>query len=172
MANIRRVDPFSEMLSLRDAMSQLFEDSFVNPSRSSRGDQLSMALDVSETQDGFVVDAVVPGLKPEDLDITIQDNVLVIRGETRQEHQTGDKQSNYHIMERRYGRFSRAVSLPTAVKADEIRATLENGILHLEIPKAEEVKPRKISVTKGRSLQGNTVDVHNENGHTQAVGQA
>ncbi len=172
MANIRRVDPFSEMLSLRDAMSQLFEDSFVNPASLSRADHLSMPLDVSETQDGFVVDAVVPGLKPEDLDITIQDNVLVIRGETRQEQQTGEKQSNYHIMERRYGRFSRAVSLPTAVKADEVRATLENGILHLEIPKAEEVKPRKITVSGGRSLEGNTFDVHHENGKSQAVGQS
>lgn len=172
MANIRRVDPFSEMLTLRDAMSQLFEDSFVNPARLSRGDQMSMALDVSETQDGFVVDAVVPGLKPEDLDITIEDSVLVIRGETRQEQQTGNKQGNYHIMERRYGRFSRAVSLPTAVKADEVRATLENGILHLEIPKAEQVKPRKITVNSTRSLEANTVDVHHENGHSQAVGQS
>ncbi len=172
MANIRRVDPFSEMLSLRDAMSQLFEDSFVNPASLSRADHLSMPLDVSETQDGFVVDAVVPGLKPEDLDITIQDNVLVIRGETRQEQQTGEKQSNYHIMERRYGRFSRAVSLPTAVKSDQVRATLDNGILHLEIPKAEEVKPRKISVSSNRSLEDNTVDVERHNGQTKTVGQS
>jgi HSP20 family protein len=157
MANIRRHDPFSEMLTLRDAMSQLFEDSFVSPARMGSRQSLSMALDVSETQDRFLVDAVVPGLRPEDLDITIQDNVLLIRGETRQEQQNGDKQANYHIMERRYGRFSRAVTLPTAVKSDSVHATLENGILHLEIPKAEEVKPRKISINGGRSVQHQTI---------------
>ncbi|MDP9310449.1 MAG: Hsp20/alpha crystallin family protein [Chloroflexota bacterium] len=159
MSNIRRFDPFGEMLSLRDAMGQLFEDSFVNPARMGSRDALGMALDVSETQDSFVVDAVVPGLKPEDLDITIQDNVLMIRGETRQEQQTGQKQANYHVMERHYGRFSRAVSLPTAVNADQVRATLEHGILHLEIPKAEQVKPRKITVNNSSAHQ-QTVDVN------------
>lgn len=171
MANIRRIDPFGEMLSLRDAMGQLFEESFVNPARmGGRGNALGMAVDVSETQDSFVVDAVVPGLKPEDLDITIQDNVLLIRGETRQEQQTGDKQANYHVMERRFGRFSRAVSLPTAVNADQVRATLEHGILHLEIPKAEQVKPRKITVSNGNG-QHQTVDVNSEREQSQALGQ-
>ena len=170
MANLRRIDPFGEMLSLRDAMGQLFEDSFVNPARMGSRDALGMPLDVSETQDNFLVDAVVPGLKPEDLDITIQDNVLLIRGETRQEQQTSEKQANYHVMERRYGRFSRAVSLPTAVNTDQVRATLEHGILHLEIPKAEQVKPRKITVSNGHS-QNQTVDVNTENLQTQARGQ-
>ncbi len=170
MSNIRRFDPFGEMLSLRDAMGQLFEDSFVNPARMGSRDALGMALDVSETQDNFVVDAVVPGLKPEDLDITIQDNVLLIRGETRQEQQTGNKQANYHVMERRYGRFSRAVSLPTAVNADQVRATLEHGILHLEIPKAEQVKPRKITVSNGSSQQ-QTLDVNSQNEQSQARGE-
>ncbi len=171
MANIRRHDSFNEMLSLRDAMSQLFEDSFVRPARMGGREALNMALDVSETQDSFVVDAVVPGLRPEDLDITIQDNVLLIRGETRQEQQNGDKQANYHIMERRYGRFSRAVSLPTAVKADHVQATLENGILHLEIPKAEEVKPRKITVNSGREAQTQTIDITDEHAQAKALGQ-
>ena len=159
MANMRRWDPFNEMLSLRDAMSQLFEDSFVSPARMSTGNTFGMPLDVSERQDSFVVDAVLPGVKPEDLDITLQDNVLTIRGETRQEQQTGDKQSSFYLKERRYGRFSRSIRLPTAVQSDTIRATLENGILHLEIPKAEEVKPRKITINSGHQLQGQTVDV-------------
>jgi HSP20 family protein len=161
MANIRRFDPFGEMLTLRDAMNQLFEESFVNPARMGSSNAFSMPLDVSETQDGYVVDAVVPGLKPEDLDITIQDNVLTIRGETRKQQQTGDKPSNYHIMERRYGRFSRSISLPTAVKADDVRATLEHGILHLEIPKAEEVKPRRITVNGSRTFENPSVEVQN-----------
>ena len=171
MANMRRWDPFGEVLSLRDAVSQLFEDSYVNPTRMGASNAFAMPLDVSETQDEFVVDAVLPGLKPEDLDIVIQDNVLTIRGETRKEQQSGDKQANFHLLERRYGRFSRSVSLPTAVKADEVRATLENGILHLEIPKAEAVKPRKIAVNSGRSLGGQTVDVTNSTERAQERGQ-
>lgn len=171
MANLRRVDPFGEMLSLRDAMNQLFEDSFVSPARMSASNVLSMPLNVSETQDGFRVEAVVPGLKPEDLDITIQDNVLTIRGETRQEQQTGDQKTNFHVLERRYGRFSRSISLPTPVQAGGVNASLENGILHLEIPKAEQVKPRKIAVNGGRSVLQQTVDVNNQPEQEQARGE-
>jgi HSP20 family protein len=171
MANIRRHDPFSEMLSLRDAVNQLFEDSVVSPSRLAARDAFSMAMDVSETEDSFVVEAVVPGLKADDLDVTLEDNVLTIRGETRKEEQRGDKQAHYHIMERRYGRFSRSVSLPTAVKADDIQATLDNGILRLEIPKAEEVKPRRISVNNGRGQHGQTLDVNTQSSKTKERGQ-
>jgi HSP20 family protein len=171
MANMRRFDPFGEMLTLRDAMNQLFEDSVVSPARMSTSNALSMPLDVSESQDEFIVDAVVPGLKPEDLDITIQDNVLTIRGETRKEQQTGDKQTNFHVMERRYGRFSRTISLPTSVKANAVRATLEHGILHLEIPKAEEVKPHRITVNGARSLENTSVDVNSNQEKSRSRGQ-
>ena len=171
MANIRRFEPFGEMLTLRDAVNQLFEESFVNPARMSNGNAFSMPLDVSESQDEFIVDAVVPGLKPEDLDITIQDNVLTIRGETRKQQQTGDKPTNFHVMERRYGRFSRSVSLPTSVKSDAVRATLEHGILHLEIPKAEEVKPRRITVNGTHSLENNSVNVHTQQEQSRARGK-
>lgn len=173
MANVRRWDPFNEMLSLRDAMSQLFEDSYVSPARLSTGNTLSMPLDVSETQDSFVVDAVVPGLKPEDLDITIQDNVLTIRGETRKEQQSKEQQANFHLMERRYGRFSRTVSLPTPVQVDQVRASLEHGVLHLEIPKAEQVKPRKITVntSNGHALNGQPVDVTPNQEQSRAIGE-
>jgi HSP20 family protein len=162
MSNMRRYDPFSEMMTLRDAVSQLFEDSFVNPARFSSSSNLSMALNVSENPDGYIVEAVVPGVKSEDLEITLEDNVLTIRGESRHEQETGDKQSNFHIMERRYGRFSRSVRLPAAVKTDEVQATLEDGILRLEIPKAEEVKPRRISVAAGRNGGQRTLDVNQE----------
>lgn len=170
MANLTRWDPFGEMLSLRDAMNQLFESSYVNPERTGAAGTFSMPLDLGETNDAFIVDVVVPGVKPEDLDISLEDNVLTISGETRQEQQTGDQQANYHRVERRYGRFSRAVSLPTQVNADQIRATLEHGILHLEIPKAEQVKPRRITVNTGGGQQDQLVDVQAQGGQNQAQG--
>ena len=170
MANLTRWDPFGEMLSLRDAMNRLFEESFVLPARASGG-TLSMPLDLRETEDAFIVDVAVPGVRPEDLDITVQDNVLTINAETRQEQQTGEQQANYHRVERRYGRFSRTLSLPAQVNADQVRATLENGILHLEIPKAEEGRPRKITVNTGRMLEGQTAGASPQGEQSQAHGQ-
>ncbi len=145
MANINRWEPFQDALTLREAMNQLFEDSFVRDQPASRnGKGFVPALDLSETPDAFVVEAALPGLKPEDLNITVENNVLTISGEMRQSNQT--KERNYHRVERRYGSFQRTVSLPNTVKADAINASLENGVLHLNIPKAEEVKPRRINV--------------------------
>ncbi len=162
MSNMTRFDPLGEMMSLREAMNSLLEDSFVSP-RVVRGQQnLSMPLDVAETKDAYLVEAVLPGLKPEDLDITIQDNVLTITGEIRQEQRGGEK-ANYHRVERRYGRVARSVSLPSQVDSDKVQATLSNGILRLEIPKAESVKPRKITVNMGgNGAQNQTIDVNAE----------
>jgi HSP20 family protein len=105
------------------------------------------ALDLSETPKAFIVEAAVPGIKSDDLNITIENNVLLISGEMREEEER--KERNYHRVERRFGSFQRSVALPNTVKADQISAKLEHGILHLEIPKAEEVKPRRITVNVG-----------------------
>jgi HSP20 family protein len=140
------------MLSLREAMSQLMEESYVRPD-AARGQGFVPALDVSETQDAFLVEAAVPGLKPEDLEITVENSVLTIKGETRQENTA--KERNFHRIERRFGSFQRTIGLPKSVQADAIKANLEHGVLKLEIPKAEEIKPRKISVnvTNGKTLE-------------------
>ena len=150
MANITRWDPFQEMLTLREAMNQLFEDSVVRPGNI-RGQGFVPALDLSETNDGFVVETALPGLKPEDIEITVENNVLTIKGETRRENE--DKNRSYHRVERSFGSFQRTVGLPSTVKADQIKASLTDGVLRLDIPKAEEVKPRKISVNVGESKQ-------------------
>jgi len=137
------------MLSLREAMNQLMEESFVRPTTAQGGKNFVPALDLSETAEGYLVEAALPGLKPEDVEITVENNVLTIKGETHQE--VDDKQRNFHRVERRFGSFQRTIGLPTTVKADQIQASLTNGVLRLEIPKAEEVKPRKISVNVGEN---------------------
>ena len=148
MANVTRWDPFQDMLSLREAMSQLLEESVVPTPGSTRANQSFVpALDLSETPEAFIVEAAVPGIQSDDLNITIENNVLLISGEMREEEER--KERNYHRVERRFGSFQRSVALPNTVKADQISAKLENGILHLEIPKAEEVKPRRITVNVG-----------------------
>ena len=143
---IERWHPITDLMSLRQAMDRLFEDSYVRPSRALTGvDGVgTAALDVYQTPDEVVVKANVPGCKPEDVSIDITGDTLTIKGETKAEQEI--KREDYLYQERRYGSFSRTVILPGGLKSDKAEATIEDGILTLSIPKAEEVKPRAISV--------------------------
>jgi HSP20 family protein len=160
MANVTRWDPFGEMLTLREAINGLFEDSVVQPA-AGRGQNVAMPLDVAETPHAFIVEAVVPGIKEEDLDITLQNNVLTISGEVRQEQQSGEK-PHFHRVERRYGRFSRTIGFPMAVQTEGVQASLANGILRLEVPKSEALKPRKITLNNNGATQVLEVDANAE----------
>jgi HSP20 family protein len=146
MANITRFDPFSEMMTVRQAMDRLFEDSFVNPlsMRTYSGEAAGPALDVHETGDDIVVTAALPGLRAEDVDITITGQTLSIRGEFKADEKV--ERDQYLYRERRYGTFNRQLQLPVRVQGDAATATFEDGLLKLSIPKAEEVKPRQIQV--------------------------
>jgi HSP20 family protein len=144
---LTRWDPFNDTLSLRDAVKRLFEDSFIRPDTwltGWEGQQLGIAVDVVDTQEDIVVTASVPGLKPEDLDISLTGDTLTIKGELKVEQKV--EEANYVRRERRYGSFQRTLSLPTMVQADKAKAEFENGVLTLTLPKAEEVKPKTIKV--------------------------
>ena len=146
MANITRYNPFGELVTLRDAMGRLFEDSFVSPLtwRQLDGEMLNPAMDVHQTGDEIIVTASLPGLKAEDVDITITGQTLAIRGEFKADEKV--ERDQYLYRERRYGTFHRQVELPVRVQGDATTATFEDGVLTLRIPKAEEVKPRQIKV--------------------------
>lgn len=143
---IEKWQPFSELISLRQAMDRLFEDSFVRPSRgvAALGEVAAPALDIYQTPTEIVVKAALPGLKPEDVSIDITGENLTIKGESKAEQEI--KKEDYLYQERRYGAYSRSVVLPSGLKTDKAEATMEDGILTLTIPKVEEVKPKKISV--------------------------
>jgi HSP20 family protein len=150
MANITRYDPLGEMVSLRSAMDRLFEDSFVSPltwRTISGGETLAPPIDVHETADELVVTSALPGVKAEDVEITMTGQTLTMRGEFKADEQINRDQ--YLYRERRYGTFSRTLQLPVRVQGDRTEATFENGVLTLHIPKAEEVKPRQIRITPG-----------------------
>lgn len=134
--------PFREMLTLREAMNRLFDESFIRPSRTEAGFGLDM--DVEARNDEFVVRANVPGLKPDDIHIEIVDNTVSIRGEYQAESKNEEK--NYLLMERHYGAFSRSIALPSSVNSAKAEANVENGVLTLRLPKAEEAKPKLINV--------------------------
>ncbi len=148
MADLIRWDPFGEMLSLRDAMDRLFEESFVRPFGERPwlgGEARTLALDIYETDDDLVVEASLPSIGPDDVDISIVGNSLTIKGETEREEEKEEK-GKYHYRERRYGAFQRTVSLPVEVNADKAEATFENGVLKLSLPKVEEAKPKRITI--------------------------
>lgn len=156
MAGLIRWEPSSRAMSLREAMDKLFEDSFVGLSNWSMGTgEANLAIDMYETDDDIVVKAAVPGVKPEDVDISIQGDVLTIRGESKDEQEVND--GDYHRRERYYGAFTRTIQLPTNVKTDRADAQVDNGVLTLRLPKAEEAKPRKINIKSGNGQQTKTV---------------
>ncbi len=157
MANITRFDPVGEMVSLRSAMDRLFEDSFVSPMgwrTISGGESVMPAIDVHETADDLVVTAVLPGVKPEDVEITMTGQTLTLRGELKADDEV--ERDQYLYRERRYGSFSRSLQLPVRVEGDQAEATFTDGILRLRIPKAEEVKPRQIRINAGGNGQAIT----------------
>jgi HSP20 family protein len=150
---VTRWDPFSEALSLRDAMNRLFEQAVLQPgSEGRRGGEngaFAPALDVHEGAEGYTITVSLPGVKPEDVDIQYQQGILTISGTMQDEKQ--QQQGTYHLRERRQGRFSRSLSLPDAVDADRAQAQFEHGVLTLSLPKAESTKPRRIQVQAGSS---------------------
>jgi HSP20 family protein len=143
---IERWDPFREAVSLRDAMNSLLQESFVRPGGVSGGQGgFALPLDVAETENDFVVKASLPGVKPEDVQITVHGDTLTIRAETKAEEDR--KGEHWHLRERRFGSFQRSLSLATPVNSDQARAHYEHGVLTLTLPKAEAAKPRQIKIT-------------------------
>lgn len=144
MANIVRWEPWNELVSLREAMDRLFEDSVVRPWGRLAPLSDSLAVDVYETENDVVVKAAVPGVKAEDLDISIVGDTLTIKGEFKEDKEVDEE--NYYRRERRFGSFCRTVPMPTSVDPDKASAEFEDGILTLKIPKTEEAKPKRIEV--------------------------
>jgi HSP20 family protein len=127
---------YGGLSSLQDELDRLFESPLTD---------WAPALDVYEDKDNFVVQMELPGLKREDINVTLQDGVLVISGERRTEEKRNE--GEIRRQERFYGKFQRTLSLPTPVAADKVKAQYKDGVLMVTVPKAEEAKPRKIDVS-------------------------
>ena len=146
MTIVRRPSPFGELMTLRSAMDRLFEDSFVRrPFGPAFEGHSTIPLDVTSTTDALHVEASLPGFKPDDVEITIENGMLQIQGSFREERREGEGETLVSEIHR--GSVSRSVSLPTGLEPDKATATFENGILSLRIPKAESVKPRQIRIS-------------------------
>ena len=146
MTLVRRPSPVRDMLSMRTAMDRFFDDDF-RPFQWLSGSLAGPALplDVTTDADSVTIEAALPGIKPDDVDITVENGTVTISGKTADERTA--EEGSYVLQEIRRGSFSRTVSLPNGLEPDKARATFENGILRLEIPKAEQLKPRQIKIS-------------------------
>lgn len=144
---ISRWDPFRDLTVLQDRMNRLFEDAGRG---GRRGDEpgaattWSPAVDILETDTEIVVKAELPGVDRKDISLHLENNVLTLRGDRRLEKET--KEENYHRIERAYGGFSRAFSIPATVDDENIRAEYRDGVLKIALPKKEQVKPKQIRI--------------------------
>ena len=145
--NLTRWEPAREMLTLREAMDRLFNDAFTRPlsmMREGGSAWSSPAIDMYQTDNEVVVKAALPGLKPDEVQINVNNDILTIRGETK--HEDERKDQSWHIRERGWGAFERSVTLPSGVVADRANADFENGILTITLPKSEKAKPKTITI--------------------------
>ncbi len=137
-------DPFNNLADIREEMNRLFDNSFRRLGHGEIEGAFVPAVDIAEHKDNYLVRADLPGLRKEDVNVTLQDNFLTIRGEKK--HETESKDANYYRRERVYGTFSRVIELPTSVDAKKIEASFKDGVLHITLPKSEEAKPKEIDV--------------------------
>ena len=142
MSNLVQYKPSRDMMTLREAMDQLFDEAFTRPFGMS---EFSMpAIDLYQTNEDVIVKAALPGMTAEDVEISVAGDMLTLQGEIQRKDERED--AAYLIREQRYGRFERSLMLPTEVQSDKAQAEFENGILTVTLPKAEQVRPKTITV--------------------------
>lgn len=156
--SITRWDPFREMLSLREAMADLLEESYVRPRTLNGAPQGNLSLDVKDNGDAFVVTATLPGIDPEQVEISVLGETLRIAAEYTQEHEEPKDDGKWLLRERRFGSVQRTVTFPAQVKAEEAQARFEHGVLTLTLPKAEAAKPRAIKINTQPAITGQASD--------------
>ena len=146
MTIVRRPSPYGgEMLTLRQAMG--LDDDWFRPKRWLSGgvDGPALPLDVTTDADSLTIEAALPGIRPEDVEITVENGTVTTSGKTASERKA--EEGSYLLQEIRRGTFSRSVTLPNGLEPDKAEATFENGVLSLRIPKAEQLKPRQIKIS-------------------------
>jgi HSP20 family protein len=145
MAYLNRWDPFTEIARLQDEMSR----QILQPERRNAG--FVPPVDIREEKDAIYVKAELPGVKPEEVHLHVENNILTLTGERKFENE--EKREGYHRIERSYGTFTRSFALPSSVQSDQVQAELTDGVLTVKIPKKTEVQPKKIEVKSGKAAE-------------------
>jgi HSP20 family protein len=147
MAIVRWWDPMRDLAGIQDKMNQIFEDTFTHTrgrEEGLTGGMWTPAVDIYETDANVVVKAELPGVQKDQVGVEVKDGVLTLRGERKYEKEV--KEENFHRIERSYGTFQRAFSLPTSVDQENISAVMKDGVLEVTLPKREAAKPKQINV--------------------------
>jgi HSP20 family protein len=141
-----RWDPFRDLVSIQDELSRLFGRTYGGSEslRPSAGGVWMPSMDVYETEDRIVAKLELPGIDPDKVDVSVEDSTLTVSGS--REFSDEVNEDNYHRVERRYGSFTRAITLPQTVDTEKVNATFDKGVLTIEVAKAERAKPKKIQV--------------------------
>jgi HSP20 family protein len=139
-----RWDPFRDLMGIQSELNRLFGRTYGGETGGSTSGAWVPPLDIYETKEKFVVTVELPGIEPDSVEVSVEDATLTIKGERSFTNQVDE--DSFHRVERRYGSFLRSLSLPQTARADAIEASFDKGVLTIEIPKAEEAKPRKISI--------------------------
>jgi HSP20 family protein len=147
MTTLNRYDPLRNVASINDEMERLFRQTLGERAGASAAGAFSPALDVEESEDSFTLHIELPGVEPEDVDVSLEENVLTISGERR--FYDDREADGFRRVERHFGRFHRAVRLPDRVDADRVEARYHDGMLTILVPKAEDAKPRRIAINAG-----------------------
>ena len=139
-----RWSPWRDIMSVQDEMNRLFNGLVTSRGARTGGEDWAPSVDISETDDGFIVTADAPGMSADDIKISVANNVLTLRGEKRNVRE--EKEENFHRVERAFGSFERTFSLPSTVDSENIRAKYKAGVLEVRLPKSKEAKPQEIKV--------------------------
>jgi len=139
-----RWDPYRELLSVHDRVNRLFSNAFTRTDGEEASGFWVPPVDIYEEGDNLILKAELPGVRKEDLDVSVENNLLTLSGERRQESEV--KEDQFHRLERFYGKFTRSFTLPVGIQTGHIHAEVRDGILTVTLPKAEEAKPKRIQI--------------------------
>lgn len=144
-----RIQPMRELFTMQDSMDRLV-NAFFDSDEKSLSDTVAPRVDLKQDEDKISIKMTIPGVDPENIQISVADNVLTVKAEVEENKEETDEKSVYQIREHRWSSFYREISLPAEVEADKAKADYKNGVLKLELPKAEIVKPKVISISTGK----------------------
>jgi len=154
MAYLTRWEPFRELATLQDRMNRLFQDSYAGREEDLTTAAFAPPVDIYEDEHNLTLKLEVPGIEEKDIDIRLENNTLTVRGERKLEKE--EKEENFHRVERRYGSFVRAFTLPTTVDPESVKANYDKGVLKITVAKKAEAKPKQIKIGIGseKTLEG------------------
>ncbi len=146
MVRVTRWDPLRDMITMRQAVDRMLDETFARGTETRGTGAWLLPMDAYITDEAIVIRADVPGIKPEEIEITLEGDTLAIRGEIRRED---DSQRKYVLLERPTGKFERTLNINTPIDHERVEASFKDGVLTLTLPKADTIKPRQITVKSG-----------------------